>query len=58
MFRKLRSIAEDAEKMAAEALGQVEEAESLSRPIIEDIKAIKRRNHIYESTLQAIRAAR
>lgn len=58
MFKLLHKIINEAEEAAADAQAQVKESERLSRPLIDDIKAIKRRNHIYESTLQAIIAAR
>ena len=58
MLKFLNTLLREAEDAAIDAAKQVEESEALSRPLIDDLKAIRRRNHITESLIVAIREAK
>jgi hypothetical protein len=54
----MSTLIREAEDAATDAQKQVAESEALSRPLIDDLKAIRRRNHIAEGLMLAIREAR
>jgi len=58
VLKFLNTLLREAEDAAIDAAKQVEESEALSRPLIDDLKAIRRRNHITESLIVAIREAK